>query len=530
MIKSLLSVRFRALFASMTAQGRKKKKRSTGMVILFAILYLYLIAVVGGVMCLTFYSLAEPYHALGLDWLYFAIAGLMGLGLAVFGSVFATQSQLYDAKDNALLLSMPIPPKVILLSRMIPLLALNLLFAGIVIIPAMVMYAIFVRFSLGGILLQLLALLAVCVLAQAIACLLGWLLHLLLSKLNKSFASMLYMVVFLGLYFSVYSQAGNILQTIAASGSLIAEALQTWVWPLYAMGAGCLGDPLLMLAFIAITGLLFALVYWVLSVTFLRAATSSRGSRKKRKLDMSGIQVSSPLRAITVKELRKFLGCPVYLTNMGLGIILTAALPVCGLIFRNSVLEVLTLLDSTASLTPLLICAVLSFTVSTTCISTPAVSLEGKNIWILKSMPLTGKQILTGKLLLHIFLSVPITMLAGLILAIAYSCTAADILLSALIPGLLALLNGLLGMWAGLQWAKLDYISEAYPCKQSVSVLVVMFGMMGVPLVLGIGYAFLSQILSPTVFLVLCAAILAAACWGLYRVVMTWGIKKWNSL
>jgi len=147
MIKTLLSVRFRALFAGMTAQGRKKKKRSTGMVILFAILYVYLIAVVGGVMCLTFYSLAEPYHSLGLDWLYFAIAGLMGLGLAVFGSVFATQSQLYDAKDNALLLSMPIPPKVILLSRMIPLLTLNLLFAGIVIIPAMVMYAIFVRFS-----------------------------------------------------------------------------------------------------------------------------------------------------------------------------------------------------------------------------------------------------------------------------------------------------------------------------------------------------------------------------------------------
>ena len=86
MIKSLLSVRFRALFAGMTAQGRKKKKRNTGMVILFAILYLYLIAAVGGVMCLTFYSLAEPYHTMGLDWLYFAIAGLMGLGLAVFGS------------------------------------------------------------------------------------------------------------------------------------------------------------------------------------------------------------------------------------------------------------------------------------------------------------------------------------------------------------------------------------------------------------------------------------------------------------
>ena len=530
MIKALVAIRFRALFAGMTAQGRKKKKRNAGMVILFVILYLYLIAVIGGVMCLTFYSLAESYHAIGLDWLYFAMAGLMGLGFAVIGSVFTTQSQLYDAKDNDLLFSMPIPPKAILFSRMIPLLALNLLFAGIVMVPAIVMYALFVRFSLVGILLQLSALAAVCVLAQGIACLLGWGLHLLLRKLNKSFASMLYMVVFMGTYFTVYSKANDILQTVAASSNLIAETIQTWVWPLYAMGTGCMGNPLPMLAFVTIAAALFALVYWILSATFLHTATHNRTCRRKRRLDMSQTQVVSPLRAITTKELRKFLGCPVYLTNMGLGVIMTAALAVCGVVFRSSVLEILTLLDPTAALTPLLICAVLSFSVSTACISTPSVSLEGKNIWILKSMPLTGKQILIGKLLLHVFLSVPITMLTGLILAVTYGCSTVNILLSTLVPGLLALLNGLLGMWAGLQWAKLDYISEAYPCKQSVSILVVMFGMMGVPLVLGIGYGFLSQLLTPSVYLLLCAVILTAACCGLYRVVMTWGIKKWNSL
>lgn len=530
MIRSLLGVRFRALFAGMTAQGRKKKKRNIGLVILLVFLYIYLAAVIGGVMCFTFASLADAYHSIGLDWLYFALAGLMALGLSVFGSVFATQSQLYDAKDNELLLAMPIKPQAILLSRMIPLLALNFLFAGIVMIPATVMYAILVKFSLWGVLAQLVSLLAICLLAQAIACLLGWLLHLLLTKLNKSFASLLYMIIFLAVYFSIYSQAGEILQTVAASGQTIANTLQSWVWPLYAMGLGCLSNPLYCLAFAAICTCCFGAVYWFLSVTFLRTATAQRSSRRKRRLDIDNAKTSSPMWAITVKELRKFTGSPVYLTNMGVGIIMTIALPIAGIIFRDTIRQALLFLDPSGKSTPLLICAVLSFTVSTCCISTPSVSLEGKNLWILRSVPLSSKDILLAKLNCHMLVAVPAAFLVGLLLGIIFGCSVVGTILCAIIPGLLATLCGVFGMWAGLQWAKLDYISDVYPCKQSASVLVVMFGMMGVPVVLGLGYALLAPFLSPTAFLALCALLLSAACYGLYRVVITWGARKWESL
>lgn len=531
MMRALLSVRFRSLFAGLTAQNRQKKKRSTGMMILFGVLYLYLIVVICGMMAMTFFSLAEPYHALGLDWLYFSMAGLMGIGFAIIGSVFTTQSQLYDAKDNALLLSMPIPPWAILLSRMVPLLALNLLFSGMVMIPAFVVYAIVVELSIGNLIAQFLCLLAVTVLAQAIACLFGWLLHLLLSKLNKSFASMLYMVLFLGIYFAVYSQANQILEAMAAGGQAIAGALRTWVWPIYAMGLGCLGSIPSLLAFLVIACAVFGAVYVVLSVTFLRSATMQRSSRKRQKLNLSLAKVSSPRRAITVKELRKFLGCPVYLTNMGLGIILTAALAVAGLIFRETILQVIALLEIPTSILSLVICAILAFTVSTICISTPSVSLEGKNIWILKSMPLSGKQILTGKLRFHCWMSIPVTAAAALVLTISYGCAPADCVITVLVVSLLALLCGLLGMVAGLQWARLDYISEAYPCKQSIAVLVTMFAMMGVPLVLGLLYGLLLvRFLSPVWFMAVCAVLLAAVCFCLYRVMIGWGVKKWESL
>lgn len=528
MMRALLAVRFRALLAGLVRQTHRKKKPSTGMTVLFAVLYLYIIVIACGATTVTFLTLVDVYHPMGLDWLYFAVAALAALGLSVFGSVFTTQSQLYDAKDNGLLLSMPVTPSAILTSRMVPLLAINLLFGGIVMVPAAVVYAVKVGFSFSCLLAQLLTLIAVTFLAQAIACLLGWLLHLLLNRMHKSLASVLYMIVFLAAYFYIYSQASSILNSMTANADAIAGTLKTWVWPLYAAGLGCTGVWGYLAVFAAITAAVFCLVWAILSATFLRSATMQR-SRRKRKLELGSGGSASPAQAVIGKEWRKFLGCPVYLTNMGLGILLTAALPIAGIILRGTLLE-LTQLPFIAPLMPLLLCAVLSFTISTMAVSTPSVSLEGKNIWILKSMPLASRDILLCKLRFHCRATVPVSMAAGLILAVTFGCGIADCLLVALVPGLLAALNGLLGMVAGLKWARLDYISEAYPCKQSVAVLVSMFGIMGIPLVLGLVYLLLMPYISVTVFLILCAALLTLACIGLYRVMVTWGCKKWESL
>lgn len=534
MMRALLSVRFRALFAGMTQQGKKKKKRNTGTIILFVILYLYVAVVICGMMGFLFFSLAEPYHTAGLDWLYFAMAGLMGLGFSIFGSVFATQNQLYDAKDNNLLLSMPIPPRMILMSRMLPLLVLNLLFTGIVMVPAIVVYAIQVQLSIPGILAQILSVLGITVLSQAIACLFGWLLHLMLSKMNKSVASMLYMILFLGVYFSIYSQANKILASMAANGQAIAATLQTWVWPLYAMGQGCVDNILSLLLFLLIACGLFAVVYAILSVTFLHTATMRSKGRSRRKLNLGESRVSSPINAVTGKEWKKFLGCPVYLTNMGLGVILCLVLPVAGIIFRRKLMPILQVPELGGFLTqllPLLICAMIAFLISTMCVSTPSVSLEGKSLWILKSMPLTSKQILLAKLRFHCILTIPVSCLAALVLAITYGCSPVDSILSAVVCGLLSLLCGIIGMVSGLKWARMDYISEAYPCKQSASVLVTMFSMMGVPILLGVLYgSWLMDLISVSAFLGICCILLAAVCFGFYRLLITWGIRKWESL
>ena len=161
MTKALLRVRFRALFHSMLRQSRQKRRHGTGMTVLFILLFAYVGVVFCGMFALMFSKLAPAYHTAGLDWLYFATAGLMALGLSVFGSVFATQSQIYDAKDNGLLLSMPIPPRTILLSRVLPLMVLNGVFSLLVLGPAGVVYGTMVGYTPVGLVAFVLCCLAV---------------------------------------------------------------------------------------------------------------------------------------------------------------------------------------------------------------------------------------------------------------------------------------------------------------------------------------------------------------------------------
>ena len=115
-------------------------------------------------------------------------------------------------------------------------------------------------------------------------------------------------------------------------------------------------------------------------------------------------------------------------------------------------------------------------------------------------------------------------------MGIAFSCSPIDLVLVALVPAMMTVLSGLLGMVTGIKWAKLDFLSETYPCKQSLPVFLSIFGIMGLPILLGLGYYFLCPTMPPTVFLLLVFSMLCALCGLLYSWLFTRGIDKWNHL
>ena len=123
LLPALLRVQMTALGMRMTRQTStaKKKKRGSGsagtvgMAILWVFVGLSFMVMFGSV----FGMLAEPFHAMGFDWLYMTLAFLMCSMFMLLGTVFLAKSMLFEAKDNALLLAMPIPSTIVLCARMI---------------------------------------------------------------------------------------------------------------------------------------------------------------------------------------------------------------------------------------------------------------------------------------------------------------------------------------------------------------------------------------------------------------------------
>ena len=125
MLKILLKIRLKALADSLFNRQRRGKSGGKGMKALLIFLLIYCVVVFGGMFGMMFYAMYEPFQMLDMGWLYYSLCGVLATMLCFVGSVFFTQSTLYDAKDNELLLSMPIPSGVILGSRMALLLLLN---------------------------------------------------------------------------------------------------------------------------------------------------------------------------------------------------------------------------------------------------------------------------------------------------------------------------------------------------------------------------------------------------------------------
>lgn len=234
MLKSLIKIRFMAMFSSMFRNSKKGKRYGIGMKILMGILIIYILGIMGMLFGSMFYMICEPFSALGLNWLYFALAGLFAFAICFVGSIFMTQSQLYEAKDNELLLAMPVPPSYILLSRMVALVLINYLYEFVVMIPAGIVYVIFQPITGMGVVAFIISVILLPFLVMTVSCIFGWLVALISSRMRRKnlIVTVISIVLFCG-YMAVCTQLYSYMEALVANGAQIGEAIQKSIFPAY---------------------------------------------------------------------------------------------------------------------------------------------------------------------------------------------------------------------------------------------------------------------------------------------------------
>lgn len=508
-----------------------KRSFSAGMVVLFAFLWIGMAAAFTGMSEL----FASTFIHVGLDWLYFAILGMIALFASVLGSVFNTYSTLFHAKDNELLLSMPIKPSMILTVRMISVYTSGLLWSAMVWIPATIVYCLRGGPSVTSVVFSVLLLFMISLLSTVLSCLLGWIVALVAVRLkNKSFVTVILSLVIIGAYYSVYFRMNTLLQKLAQNGEQISQSIKKWVYPIYQLGLAATGKRVPMLVFCLISIASAALCVFILSRTFIRIVTSNRGVDKKVYKERKAKQ-SSTLDALVKKETCKLLSSSTYMLNSGLGLVLMIGIAVAAIVKRASIVAFFAGMDAQTAeimtrILPIVATAAVCIISSMCAFTAPSVSLEGKNIWILRSSPVMAYDVLRAKVRFQMIITAVPCIVTTVTLGAVLQTDFITILLMLAATLSFAWLNAVAGLALNLKKPMLDWTNEAVPIKQSMPVAIVMFGGMLVGMVTAGGYIFLSAFVPAWLYLILFSALAAGGAALLTHWLKTRGSRIFNNL
>ena len=183
--------------------------------------------------------------------------------------------------------------------------------------------------------------------------------------------------------------------------------------------------------------------------------------------------------------------------------------------------------DQLVLLMPLALCAMSS----TNIITAPSVSLEGKNLWILRSMPVATKDILLTKVKMQLCICLPAVILVAVVWGVVLQVGTLGMVLSVLMSVIANVMFALLGVVVNLKLPKMDWISETAAVKQSASTLVDMFGAMALVLIPGALYlTVLDGMILPELFGIGLTVVYALISALLYRYLCTSGCRIFEEL
>lgn len=486
-----------SFFTQNKKTGKKRNKGGkAGYIVLYAFIYLML-AFSFGAMALLFAQFIE----LGLNWVYFALMGVIALLMTTILSMFIASSTLFNANDNELLLSMPIKPSDILISRMAGLYFWILIYESMVSLPTIIMYLVYAGITVANIIFPIIGFIVISILSLALSCIFGWVVALIKSKIKSKIVTTIIAFVFIGLfyYFGSIKMSSN-LDYIVTNVDSTMDFFNGYGSLFGLIGQGCAGNVIDLLLFIAISVGLTTLTCAVISFNFIKIITKNTGE-KKVAYNKKEIKETNASQALVKKELKHFVSSFALLMNVGIGLIL---MPVVAIIFVSQAGDIRPLLDLAKEVIPeyygflpSIIILFGLFVIPMTCLTNTSISLEGKNLWILKTLPINTYDFLSSKIRTQMILvSIPLVMFS-VVTGVCFKLSVSDIFFTTVVLLAYELLVAYLGLYLNIKKPNFDWTNETYVVKQSSPVAICLFGGWGVSILYGVVCFFLRDLVNP---------------------------------
>ena len=532
MLWVLVKKQINEVFKSYFFDAKKNKMRSKGAIAAWIIFFvIIMVGVLGGMFTVLSFTLCTPMSAAGMGWLFYLIMSGLAIIFGAFGSVFNTFTSLYLAKDNELLLSMPIPVKTLITARLINVYLMGTMYSATVLIPALIVGWIVNGVTAANVICGIMLYFIVTGIVLLLSCLLGWVVAKISVKLkNRSFITVIISLLFIAGYYFFYFKANDIIQDIIRKADVYGNKIKGSAYVLYLFGRIGEGEWIACAVFLAIVIVCAALIWIVISRSFIKIATAS-GKVTKKKYTEKTVRAKSAFGALFGKELARFTSSPNYMLNCGLSILLIPATGVFFLVKGGDFCKAVnSLLPSRPDLAAIALCAMASLLVTMNNMAAPSVSLEGKNIWIAQSLPVNARLILRAKAALQFVLTAVPVLFTGICFMIILDSPITVRVLVLLFSLIFTLFMSLFDTMLSIKFPFLDWTNENSPMKQSACVMLSMFGGWILSMVAPAAYILEGYKLGSEVYMCIACALFAAMSLLLFRWIETRGAKIFASL
>ncbi len=537
MIKRLISIRLRAAFlGTLTGKdknGNPKGQISTGRIVGYTLLYTFLALI----FLFAVFSMAMGAGVLllpaGAADCYFGIFMLLSLTVIFIFSIFETKSELFDCKDNELLLALPIRSGAIVLSRIFTVLIYNYIIEAIIAVPVTVVYLIFDG-NILGVLGSIIVALLIPLLATALASGVGYLVALIARRMkHKTLVTTLLSMLFLGgyffLYFGILGSSDDGFGETDEQLAIILSALR----PFGVIGSAQLLSPVPLLLFVFVCAAASFLAYYFIQKNYIRIITETRGADKRVYVEKRSSKKSA-VSAIVRKEFSRIFSSSAILLNGASGVIFLGILVIFLAVERDMLTSlILDLTGGTSSVAMTLAPVCIAATVASLAMimfSASSLSLEGRNLWIIKSIPVSERDIIIAKTLPNIIISSVLGVVCGVSLLIITGFDIVCAVFYILTPITASIAFSFMGTVLNVAKPKFDYINETQAVKQSFPVFIsTMVGMLsGIALII---LAVASIIFGmPILFLIAAQLLMTALAIVFYFLAVTVCVRKLSSI
>ena len=407
--------------------------------------------------------------------------------MTIIEGIYKTGPLLFNCKDDQLLLSLPIKRSTVLFVRLFKFYVFELIFNSLFIIPLIIAYLIWA----DGVdwtfyLTSFVMLVFLPIIPVVVSCIIGFITSSLSSRFKfKNLAQTVIAMLFILFIFYFSYNMDKFLEYIAKHATSINDFIMKIYYPA-GVYAKLVTDfnVLDLLIFILINIGLIIVTLFVLSKLYFKINSRIKNvsTSSKVKLDKLVIKARTKKCSLIKKELSTFFKTPVFIVNAGFSLVLYLIIVVALCIKFDdtiNVLDGLLTIETLSDYLSIFILIILSLTAFMTSITSSVISLEGKKINILKSLPIKVKTILMSKVYAALVITTIPILIGDLILFIRFKLSIIEMLIILVLSIIIPLISHFIGLIINLKYPKLDYENSAEVVKQSISsFLSVLIGML----------------------------------------------------